>query len=387
VLPHVIQFEPAEYLKQFDAVPAKPAVFVLRGHSADAEPYVSKTANLRRRLLRLLSPPEERSKRLNLRDRVRTIEYALTGSDFESGLVLYKTLRAEFPKTYANRLRWRPAPLVRLILENAYPRATVTTRITTLRGRSIYYGPFPTRAAAEKVLSDSLDFFKLRRCTDDLHPDPAFPGCIYSEMKMCLAPCFRGCADEEYAGEAERVQAFFDSGGRSLRREFEAERDQASTNLEFEQAASVHARLEKLAPVLALWPEIIHRIDQLNGLMIQPSAEAGCVSLFRIEAGRLNGPIPFSVQQSAEAIAAAQEKHGKPLSMEARMIETLAAVPPLPPGPALETTEQLAYLKRWYYRSSKIGEAFFTDEKGECRCVASCAESRAFSAAKLRQAT
>jgi excinuclease ABC subunit C len=46
-------------------------------------------------------------------------------------------------------------------------------------------------------MNDSLDFFKMRRCVDDLHPDPAFPGCIYSEMKMCLAPCFKGCSDEE----------------------------------------------------------------------------------------------------------------------------------------------------------------------------------------------
>ena len=65
-------------------------------------------------------------------------------------------------------------------------------------------------------MNDSLDFFKMRRCVDDLHPDPAFPGCIYSEMKMCLAPCFKGCSDEEYAAEVSRVQAYFDSGGDSL---------------------------------------------------------------------------------------------------------------------------------------------------------------------------
>ena len=27
--------------------------------------------------------------------------------------------------------------------------------------------------------------------------------------------------------------------------------------------------------------------------------------------------------------------------------------------------EQLAYLKRWYYRSSKVGELFLTDANGE----------------------
>ncbi len=338
--------------------PAAPAVFVLRGE-AGTEPYVSKTANLRRRLMRLLGPPEQATKRLNLRERVRMIEYAATGSDFESGLVLYRALRQEFPKTYGKRLRLRPAPLVRLILENEYPRAAVTTRIATLRGRSLYYGPFATRAAAEKFANDSLDFFLMRRCTDDLHPDPAFPGCIYSEMKMCLAPCFKGCTDEQYREEVERVREYFDTRGQSLMRELGVRRDEASAALEFEQAAALHARTEKLAPVVQQLPEIVRRIDQLGGLLVQPSAEADSVALFRVEAGRLNGPVQFALQHKSA------ERAGKPQSMEARVIEALAALPPLAAATAPETMEELAYLKRWYYRTSKVGEIFFTDHKGE----------------------
>ena len=113
MLPHRLQFVPEYSADLFAAVPALPAVFVLRGEPG-TEPYASKTANLRRRLTRLLSPPQPGSKRLNLRERVRSIEYALTGSDFESGLLMYRVLRREFPKTYAQRLRWRPAPLVRI---------------------------------------------------------------------------------------------------------------------------------------------------------------------------------------------------------------------------------------------------------------------------------
>ena len=65
----------------------------------------------------------------------------------------------------------------------------------------------------------------MRRCTFDLNPDPSFPGCVYSEMKMCLAPCFKGCTDEAYAAEVARVQEYFDSGGQSLLRELEADID------------------------------------------------------------------------------------------------------------------------------------------------------------------
>src|SRR5207245_7698529 len=139
--------------------------------------------------------------------------------------VLYRLLRETFPKTYAARLRLRPAPLVKLHLENVYPRASVTTRLGKLRLltgsaqtklSNLYYGPFPSRTAAEKFASDALDFFKMRRCTEDLHPDPAFPGCVYSEMKMCLAPCFKGCTDADYHAAVVRVPAFFDTAGESL---------------------------------------------------------------------------------------------------------------------------------------------------------------------------
>src|ERR1700751_1983847 len=99
------EFAPDKDSEIFAAVPPAPAVFLLRGKDAQSEPYVSKTANLRRRLQRVLGAVEEQTKKLNLRDRVGSIEYTPTGSDFESGFVLYKILRAVFPKTYAARLR------------------------------------------------------------------------------------------------------------------------------------------------------------------------------------------------------------------------------------------------------------------------------------------
>jgi excinuclease ABC subunit C len=356
VLTERIEFAPEQDVELFSAVPAAPAVFLLRGEDAQADPYVSKTANLRRRLQRLLGPVEERTKKLNLRDRVRWIEYAATGSDFESGFLLYRVLRETFPKTYQNRLRFRFAPFVKFHMENEYPRASVTTRLGKLNGRNVYYGPFLSRIAAEKFMNDSLDFFKMRRCVDDLHPDPKFPGCIYSEMKMCLAPCFKGCTDEEYAAEVKRVEDYFDSGGDSLLRELGDQRERASANLAFEEAAGIHARVEKLKPVVGALPEIVHRLDRLSALMIQRSQIEGCVAFFRIDAGRIAGPCTFSIQ--------APERE-KSQSMEARVEEALQALPAAAARPALETMEHLALLKRWYYRGSRMGEIFFADDRGD----------------------
>jgi len=354
VLPNRLEFDAGRDHELFAAIPAGSAIFLLRGEGG-AEPYVSKTANLRRRLLRLLGSPEERSKRLNLRGLVRWIEYATTGSDFESGFLLYRLLRSTFPKTYADRLRLRFAPLVKLHMENEYPRASVTTRLGRRNGKSFYYGPFPSRVAAEKFANDSLDFFKMRRCVDDLHPDPAFPGCIYSEMKMCLAPCFKGCSDDEYRAEVASVQAYLDTGGQSLVREISHQRDEASNKLDFENAAAQHARLDKLKPVLGQLPEIVHRSDLLTGLIVQPSAQKESVALFPFEVGCIAGPVAFSIQSP---------EHTKSQSMESRIQQALDAAPPPQARTALELMEHLAILKRWYYRGTRVGEVFFADDKG-----------------------
>jgi len=386
LLTHSIPFSPdhaADFFAQFAAVPA---VFALRGADESVEPYVSKTTNLRKRLQRLLAPPESQSKRLNLREHTVTIEYTLTGSDFESVLLLYQTLRREFPETYQKRLRLRAAPVVRLNLENEYPRAYVTTRIGKTTGRSLYYGPFRSRAVADKFLNDSLDLFKMRRCTFDLNPDPSFPGCVYSEMKMCLAPCFKGCTDEVYAAEVARVREYFDSGGQSLLRELEAERERLSAELDFEAAAAQHAKVAKIKAILSACDDICGRLDRLDAVIVQPSAQARCVALFRFHGGQLTGPAQLVMeaeeesQDSAEqtqqeqrlpvhpsepeSVTAAATSATHPQSMEARIrasLESLAS-----DGPSIRRFgEELAILKRWYYRSHKVGEVLFAGEDGE----------------------
>lgn len=359
MLSHTLTFSPAGDDSFLQQVPAGSAVFLLRG---DGDPYISKTANLRRRLQRLLEAPTELSKRLNLRQRVREIEFTRTGSDFEAQLLLYQVLRETFPKTYSARLRLRPAPLVKLHLENEYPRASVTTRLSA-RGKNLFYGPFPSRVAAEKFSSDALDFFKMRRCVDDLHPDPAFPGCVYSEMKMCLAPCFKGCTNAEYHAEVARVQDFFDTSGESLLRELASQREQASASLAFEDAAATHGRVEKLKPLLAQLPEIVRRIDRLDAIIIEPSTEPNSVCLFRFRDCQFHGPLAFDVELQATLVEQEREVTGrvKPRTMESRVEEAIASFPQLDAISAPQRIEQLAILKRWFCRSHRIGEIFFAD--------------------------
>lgn len=320
MFPHQVAFDAAE--TAWEEIPAAAGVFALFGEDAQAEPYISRTPNLRRRIRRLLDAHPGQTKRLQLAGRVARIEYALTGSDFEALLRLYDASWSAFGERARKRLHLRAPFLLRMTVENAYPRVYVTNRVTKAAMDELY-GPFPSRAAAEAWLEDVLDLFKLRRCREDLAPDPAFPGCVYSEMKKCLAPCFKGCTNERYAGEAEAVRAFLETRGASLVEALEREREQASELLEFERAAELHGRLVKARAVAAAAPEAVRALSRLEGLIVQPSAEPEAVALFLLAGGELRGPALFSVagMRHPNEAAGSTSLFAQPVAIEAVPLE------------------------------------------------------------------
>src|SRR5207245_6788486 len=261
----------------------------------NAEPILIRTQNLQRRLQRLLGPVDHASKLLNVSEFARGIRYRLTGSPFEQTLTYYQHAKQLFPKRYRDLMRLRPAAVLKVNLRNAYPRCYVTRRIPVDESGApaggAYYGPFASRRSAQAFAERVLYFFKVRRCQIKIRRDPTFPGCIYSEMKMCLAPCFSGCTKEEYDVEVNRLVEFLETSGGSLRTAFEQERERASEQLDFERARTLHKKVEKLDEVLRGRPEITRRIQDLHAVILQRTAEEQTIGVFAVDGGRLAEPL------------------------------------------------------------------------------------------------
>jgi excinuclease ABC subunit C len=394
-----IPFDPADAKAALAQLTPRAAVFALYGAEAHAEPYIGRTPNLRGRLERLLQPSPKHPRRLQLAGRVRRIEWKLTGSDFESLLLQFDLLQKIYGPKGLERMHLGAPSFIRYLGGNPYPRITVTNR-PSQREADWAYGPFASRAAAERFAEEALKLFLLRRCTDDLNPDPSFPGCVYSEMKMCLAPCYKGCSDERYADESTAVERFLATRGESKLVTLRTERDEASANLEFESAAALHAQVQKVEAVRALAPELVRPLSQLRAVILQASPEPDEVAVFLFENGRLRGPAAFSTlgmriqnEQSGSSSLFAQplaveaipeegiSEQGSGNSdhvngpqkvtrgmLEARMEKVLASIAE-PAGSPSATVRQghLALLKRWYYRpeAKRAGEIFFPDRESQ----------------------
>jgi excinuclease ABC subunit C len=388
-LAHSIHFDPADPSASLSGLPEAPAVFALCAADPAAEPYLSKTPNLRRRLKRFLRGPQggATSRRLQLAHLVDQIEYTVTGSEFESSLCLYQASLRAFGQRAQKRLRLRPPAFLRMSVDNAYPRVYATSKISKTAASSLF-GPFPSRAAAERYAEEMLNLFLLRRCSEELKPDPAFPGCVYSEMKMCLAPCFKGCSEERYELEASEVFAFLATRGGSMIGKLENERNAASEAMEFERAATIHQRMQKVQSVAHLVSEAVRPLAELSGVLVQPSAEPGHVALFALRRGVWSGPALYSIvgMRLANERSGSSSLFAHPVALEPVPLEAVAALPAkdvlesrleealraltqsAPKNVSAQTlSDHLALFTQWYYRSAgrSTGEILFGGGDGE----------------------
>jgi excinuclease ABC subunit C len=420
---NVLAFDPADARGALKQLPEMSAVFALYGEAANAEPYIGRTPNLRGRLERLLLPSPKHPRRLQLAGRVRRIEWRLTGSEFESLLAQFTLLEEVYGGKALERMHLGAPSFVRFLGSNRYPRVTVTNR-PSQREANWAYGPFASRAAAERFADEALKLFLLRRCIEELDPNPSHPGCVYSEMKMCLSPCYQGCTDERYAEESAAVEQFMATRGESRLVQLQTQRDEASANLEFESAAAIHAQVQRAEAVRALAPEIVRPLSQLRAVVLQPAAEPEQVAVFLYEHGRMRGPAAFSTlgmriqneqsgssslfaqpvaleavpedqgpgtrDQGPEEQRSGKEEEGAPADeapaaglakagaraaakaargmLEARLEGVLAELMASAEAPnAVVRQGHLALLKRWYYRpeAKRPGEVFFPDAEGE----------------------
>ncbi len=417
---HEVGFEPGRARDILRNVPELPGVFALYGHSEGDQPYITRTANLRRRVARLVDPPEApgadglpaASKRLNLRARVGRIGWCVTGSEFESLLLLYYATAGLFGYAEARRrLKLRTPFFLRLTVGNAHPRVYSTNRLSGGRGgRGLAetYGPFPSRMAAERYCDAVLDLFKLRRCWEDLEVSPEHPGCAYGEMKRCMEPCKMACTSEEYAAEAREVKAFFATRGESLLTAVGAERERASEAMDFERAAELHRQYEKVKAAAGLADELVRPVSELRAVIVQAAGrDPGCeerheeeAAVFLLERGRLAGPErlwTLGVRAVREQTSVGSSLFAQPLMLQAIPIgfegggATAEVVEGQSGSGAMEAPEErvgrvlgvlegkagggsdvamlsdhLSLLRRWYYRPEKqrSGELFLANADG-----------------------
>jgi excinuclease UvrABC nuclease subunit len=220
--------------------------------------------------------------------------------------------------------------------------------VTSRLGRGLFFGPFASRAAAERFEAGALDLFQVRRCEENLTPSPTHPGCIYGEMNRCLRPCQQVVSAADYRAEVELLERFLDTGGASIKETTEAARDRMSSEMRFEEAERLHQRLTGIGEVLALSGDLARSLNRLHGVAVTPSVEPEAIELWFLVGGRWQEARRLTLSETTSAGS----------SLDRRLRELAGAIVPT----GAPNLEHLSILMRWHGSSWRDGEWIALDD-------------------------
>jgi excinuclease ABC subunit C len=278
---------------------AKDRPGVYRMLSADGEiVYVGKSKKLRTRLLSYFrcSFPEDKGARI-VREAER-IEWDYTPSEFAALLEELRLIK-----------RFRPRLNVAMMRDArhfAFIKLTrgVAPKLLVVRGAGaedaqIYYGPFHGAQRVGEAVRELNDALGLRDCRLDqpMHfadqPElfqhfPRTPGCIRHEIRKCLGPCVGGCTSSEYDERVRLVRGFLDGADDSPMDTLRQEMLAASERLEFERAASLRDKVQRLEGLREQFIKFRFAVETLS-FVYTVHGYQGDDRLYLIRRGRVRG--------------------------------------------------------------------------------------------------
>lgn len=282
--------------------------------------HVRAAAKDRPAVYRWLSPEGEvvyvgKSKRL----RTRLLSYFRCGSDEKGSRIVREATSVEWdymPSEFAALLeelrlikRFRPrlnVAMKRDARHFAFIKLTrgLAPKLLVVRGAGaddaqIYYGPFHGAERVNEAVRELNDALGLRDCRLDqpMHfadqPElfqifPRTPGCIRHEIRKCLGPCVGGCTAAEYDDRVGLVRAFLDGADDGPMELLRTDMQAASAQLDFERAATLRDKLQRLEGLRAQFIRFRFAVETLSFVYTVPG-HAGDDRIYLIRRGRVRG--------------------------------------------------------------------------------------------------
>ena len=292
---HEEKFNVAEELKK---LPHRPGVYLM--HDAeDTILYVGKAVNLYNRVRSYFREKIGRGpkidKMVSLIDR---FEYIVTDSELEA-LVLENNLIKEYRPKYNTMLRDdKTYPYIRVSVAEPYPRVTLTRQMK--KDKAKYFGPYTSALAVRETIDLLNRIYGLRTCNRSL-PKEIGKGrpCLNYHIGQCCGPCIKDKVSQaQYRERLQGALAFLGGDHAPVIRELQAKMQEASDNMEFEEAIRYRDLLENVKSVTEKQKIEDMGQEDKDIVALARDEQDAVVQVFFIRAGRMVGREHYYMNQT-----------------------------------------------------------------------------------------
>lgn len=277
------------------SIPEAPGIYMFRD-SVGRVIYVGKAKSLRHRIPSYfgvgLHPRTE-----SMVEAAGAVEWIVTANEVEA-LQLEVTLIKEHQPRFNVRYRDdKSYPYLTITLAEEYPRAMV------VRGRkqkgNRYFGPFAHAYAIRDTLDLLLRVFPIRSCSQGVFDRARRSGrpCLLFDIGRCSGPCVGEVSADDHRALVMGFIEFMDGNHDRIVKDLTKRMNEASSNLEFEQAARLRDRLYAVRKVIERQEMVTEKREDIDAIAFAGDELEAAFQIFIVRGGRMVGRKGFIVDR------------------------------------------------------------------------------------------
>ena len=318
--------------------------------------YVGKSVHVRSRVLSYFRAPRG-EKAWDLIRETSRIEWDYIPNEFYALIREMKLIQQRQPRYNVRHKRKRIYAFVKITAERA-PRVLPVSRI--VEDGATYYGPFPKVKAVARTVRELGHVLGLRDCPAttpvyfedqiEIFGTGRIPHCIRAELRTCLAPCCGRPSAADYGRAVDMARRFLEGRADKPLADLERQMSDASRRMDFEYAALLRDRLERLRRFRDELVAFRGRVEDMSFVYRVPGF-GGDDRIYLIRRGRIRREMSYpKSRRGRESVARA---------VEAIYGETDRG----PAGLAPQDAAEILLVARWFRLKPKERRRTLTPER------------------------
>jgi excinuclease ABC subunit C len=247
----------------------RPGIYRMFGPAGELL-YVGKSIQVRTRLLSYFRA-RRGEKASEIVSHAHRIDWEYTSSEFGALLAELRSIKRAEPVFNVEHKHDRAHCFVKLTREPA-PRLLMANSVVA--DGALYFGPYAGRSRVRDVLREIADLFELRDCKSnvpmrfadqlDFFTPDRVPRCMRADLGRCLGPCAARCSQQQYTARVEQTRRFLEGDIDKPLSILRSRMETASERMQFEYAAQLRDRSERLEHVVKEMVALRGTIESLS---------------------------------------------------------------------------------------------------------------------------
>lgn len=269
--------------EELKKLPNKPGVYIMRDKE-NTIIYVGKAISLRNRVRQYFRKNDRTPRIEKMVSLIDHFEYIVVDNEAEALILECNLIKKNRPKFNVLLKDDKTYPYIKIDIKSDFPNVMITRRL--INDGSKYFGPYANPGAAKEMVDFIKNKYQIRQCKNFKSNTRA---CLNYHIKRCLAPCVGLVSKEEYRKQIDEIMDLLEGKTDKILKDLENKMQEASSKLDFEQAAYLRDRRQAIERVSEKQKVSNISENNIDVIGIFKSEIEVCIEVFFVRGSKMIG--------------------------------------------------------------------------------------------------